>query len=488
MSMRTIARSSSKRKSASDLASSVLPVPVGPRKRNEPVGRFGSAMPARERRTASLTAFDRGPLADQPLADDVLHPEQLGGLALEQPAGGDAGPGLDDVGDLLGADLLADQRLEVGPLGRDGGLDLALQLGDRAVEDLAGRLAGCPRAVSRSASICSWSSARRSSPSPSSEVFSLSQRASSRAAPPPGRRGPARSLAEPLLRRVVGLLLERELLHLEPVDLAAELVDLLRRGLDLHPQPGRRLVDQVDRLVGQLAAGDVAVGQRRGGDQRGVGDADAVVRLVLLLDAAQDLDGVLDAGLADEDLLEPALQRGVLLDPLAVLVERGRADHVQLAAGQHRLEHVAGVHRGVAAGTGADDRVQLVDERDELAAGVLDLLEHGLEPLLELAAVLRPGHHRGQVEAEHPAALERVGHVAGDDPLGEPLDDGGLADAGLADQHRVVLGTPATAPAPPGGSRRRGRSPGRACRPRRPRSGRRSTSPAPRTSTPRPGW
>ena len=32
------------------------------------------------------------------------------------------------------------------------------------------------------------------------------------------------------------------------------------------------------------------------------------------------------------------------------------------------------------------------------------------------------------------------GHVAGDDALGEPLDDGGLADAGLADQHRVVLG------------------------------------------------
>src|SRR6478752_2986404 len=53
MSMRTIARSSSKRKSASALASSVLPVPVGPRKRNDPVGRLGSEIPARERRTAA---------------------------------------------------------------------------------------------------------------------------------------------------------------------------------------------------------------------------------------------------------------------------------------------------------------------------------------------------------------------------------------------------------------------------------------------------
>ena len=102
-------------------------------------------------------------------------------------------------------------------------------------------------------------------------------------------------MLQPVDRRGVGLLGERELLHLQPLDLAAELVDLLRRGLDLHPQPGRRLVDEVDGLVGQLAAGDVAVGEGGRGHERGVGDPDAVVGLVLLLDAAQDLDGVLDA-------------------------------------------------------------------------------------------------------------------------------------------------------------------------------------------------
>jgi hypothetical protein len=35
---------------------------------------------------------------------------------------------------------------------------------------------------------------------------------------------------------------------------------------------------------------------------------------------------------------------------------------------------------------------------------------------------------------------ERLGHVAVDDALGQALDDGGLADAGLADEHGVVLG------------------------------------------------
>src|SRR5437867_3511537 len=55
MSRRTSAFSSSKRNSASALASSVLPTPVGPRKRNEPSGRLGSCMPARARRTAFAT-------------------------------------------------------------------------------------------------------------------------------------------------------------------------------------------------------------------------------------------------------------------------------------------------------------------------------------------------------------------------------------------------------------------------------------------------
>ena len=32
------------------------------------------------------------------------------------------------------------------------------------------------------------------------------------------------------------------------------------------------------------------------------------------------------------------------------------------------------------------------------------------------------------------------GHVLAHDPLRQPFDDGGLADAGLADQHRIVLG------------------------------------------------
>ena len=166
---------------------------------------------------------------------------------------------------------------------------------------------------------------------------------------------------------------------------------------------------------------------------------DAVVRLVALLQAAQDRDRVRDRRLADEDRLEAPLERGVLLDVLAVLVERRRADAAQLAAREHRLEQVRGVDRALRR-AGADDRVQLVDEEDDLALGVLDLLEHRLQPLLELAAVLR--RRRAARRCRAPTTrlpFRPFGHVAGDDALREPLDDRGLADAGLADQHGIVL-------------------------------------------------
>ena len=67
-------------------------------------------------------------------------------------------------------------------------------------------------------------------------------------------------------------------------------------------------------------------------------------------------------------------------------------------------------------------------------------LQHGLQPLLELAAIFRAGDQRAHVERQQFLVLQALGHVAVDDAQRQALDDGGLADAGLADQHRIVLG------------------------------------------------
>ena len=215
--------------------------------------------------------------------------------------------------------------------------------------------------------------------------------------------------------------------------------------VDLDAQLGGRLVHQVDGLVRQEAAREVAVGQDGRRHQRGVLDAHAVVHLVALLQAPQDRDGVVDARLAHEHLLEAPLEGGVLLDVLAVLVEGGGADEAQLPTSEQRLQHVAGVHRPLG-GAGADHGVELVDEGDHLTLGVGDLLQHGLQPLLELAAVLGARHHRTEIEADEPLVLQALGHVALDDPPGQALDDRRLADTRLTDQHRVVLACGGRAP------------------------------------------
>src|SRR5213080_1600774 len=60
MSIRTIACSESNMNSASARASSVFPTPVEPRRRKTPIGRFGSARPARERRGDGVVDVGRG--------------------------------------------------------------------------------------------------------------------------------------------------------------------------------------------------------------------------------------------------------------------------------------------------------------------------------------------------------------------------------------------------------------------------------------------
>ena len=80
-----------------------------------------------------------------------------------------------------------------------------------------------------------------------------------------------------LLLELVGLVAERRrllevlvgdrllLLLVEPLDLLVDLLEVWRLGHRLEPHAGPGLVDHVDRLVGEAAAGDVAAGELDGG-------------------------------------------------------------------------------------------------------------------------------------------------------------------------------------------------------------------------------
>jgi hypothetical protein len=87
---------------------------------------------------------------------------------------------------------------------------------------------------------------------------------------------------------------------------------------------------------------------------------------------------------------------------------------------------------------GADQRVDLVDEENGVGL-VLQLLEHALQALLEVAAVLGAGQQRAHVERVDGGVGQHLGHVLLGDAPGQAFGDGGLAHAGFAHQQRVVL-------------------------------------------------
>ncbi len=367
--------------SASALASSVLPTPVGPRNRKVATGLLPSRKPARDSRTASATARTASSCPTRRSCSRCSKVQQLFALFHRQLVDWDAGQARNDLGHVFCLDFgtargplplpALDQLLELGLLG----LDALAELGGLVV----------------------------------------------------------------LLARGHVILFTPQL-----VQFGLQLLHGHRpgRGRQLHARG--RLVEQVDGLVGQKAGGDVAVGQLSRRDDRVLRDADLVVRLEGVAQAAQNHDGLCHCRLGHRHRLEAPLQRGILLDVFLVLVERGGADQVQLAARHHRLEDVGHVQPAFATAlTGTDDGVHLVDEQNQLAPMVLgDLLQHLLHALLELAAILGAGHHGVDIEFHQALVAQGLGHFTGHHALRQPLDDGGLAHARLADQHRVVLLAP----------------------------------------------
>ncbi len=103
-------------------------------------------------------------------------------------------------------------------------------------------------------------------------------------------------------------------------------VDLLGHGVHFEAQTCRRLIDQVDRLVGQKTRRDVAVRQLDGSHNRLVLDADLVVVFVALLQSTQNRNGVFDRGLIDHNLLKTTLQGLILFEIFLKFVERRRTN------------------------------------------------------------------------------------------------------------------------------------------------------------------
>ena len=163
-----------------------------------------------------------------------------------------------------------------------------------------------------------------------------------------------------------------------------------------------------------------------------------MVRLEPALQPAQNLHGLLYAGLDDVDLLEATRQSVVFLEDTAVFGVRRRTDALQLTRRQRGLQQIGCIERAARRRTGTDQRMDLVDEENSVRI-VQQLLQHGFQPLLEIAAVFGTCQQSAHIERVHLAAGQNIGHVGFDDPARQPFGDRGLADPGFTDQQRIVL-------------------------------------------------
>ena len=212
----------------------------------------------------------------------------------------------------------------------------------------------------------------------------------------------------------------------------------LGRAIRGDASAGAGLVNEVDGLIGQEAILDVAVGKVRGGLDSTLCVTHMVVLLVARLERGQDLDRVLDARLFDIDGLEATLKGRILGEVLAELLCRRGTDNLEGAAREHGLEHGACVD-GTLGRTGTDDGVHLVDKQDDVV-GLGCLLDHVLEALLKLTAILGTRNKTRQIERPDILVHKVLGHIAGSNLLRQSLDDGRLAHAGVAQDKWVVLG------------------------------------------------
>ena len=372
----------------------------------------------------------------------LLEMRELRHLAFEQARDRDAGPRADDLGDLLLGDLLAEHRRAglqlLEPLRRPRRAGRS-SCGDAPVADLGGALQVAlalgalarPCCASSSSALRRWTSAMTSfslshcafKPESCSVRPAISARSASRRSP--------QASSFSFCSACSSIWSWRSWRSTTSISVG--------HRVDLDAQAAGRLVDEVDRLVGQEAVGDVAVRERRRGHDRAVGDAHAVVHLVALLEAAQDRDRVLDASARRR---RPAGSGARARRPSRCARGTRRAWWRRSACSSPRASAGLSMLHASIAPSAAPAPTSVCSSsmkrmRRPSACSIsrsTAFRRSSNSPRYFAPATIAP-----RSSATTSLSLQRGRHVARDDALREALDDRGLAHARLADEHRVVL-------------------------------------------------
>ena len=163
------------------------------------------------------------------------------------------------------------------------------------------------------------------------------------------------------------------------------------------------------------------------------------MQLVFFFQAAQNRDRIFHCGLGDKDRLETTGERCVLFDMFAIFVERGGANAMQLTARQSGLEQIGRIHRTICL-AGTNEGVHFINEENNAPFSCGDLSQHSLQALFKLAAIFCTRNQRAHIQRKQLLVAQALRHVFIDDAQCQTFHNGCLADAGLTDENRIVLG------------------------------------------------
>jgi len=177
---------------------------------------------------------------------------------------------------------------------------------------------------------------------------------------------------------------EDAFLDVEIVKATLQIFDGGGGGVLAERELGAGGVEDADGFIGQLAAGDITMGEADGGVDSFVEDAYLVVVFKESDDAAHHDEANVFGGLFDFHDLETAGEGGILFEVLLILAPGGGGDGAKFAAGESGFEEIGGI---AAAGraAGADHGVGFVDEEDDGFGAGLDLFNEAFQAVFEFA-------------------------------------------------------------------------------------------------------
>ena len=169
-----------------------------------------------------------------------------------------------------------------------------------------------------------------------------------------------------------------------------------------------------------------------------VGVADVVMRFVAAAQPLEDADGLFDGRLLDGDLLQPARQRrgrfSMCLNSSNVVEPTTRRSPAV------RTGLISVARSSVPPVVAPAPTVAWISSMKRIGFRPLgERLNHRLEALLEIAAEAGAGEQRRRVERVDLGAGQQRRHVGFEQPRREAFGHRRLADARIADEHRIVL-------------------------------------------------